>query len=259
MDHVPKTSRRWILGKRPLTMLLLILGTPSCASYVRIPLAVPLPAVGGARPATPQGLELFGNFGDGVWGQEQERAEMIGSGIALAVRDRVELSASAYQSTRAVQDQYGVSERGEATNAGGGKIRLADWGSAKRGSVGIHVGFMESTRVDGDVQDEHFSAWDVAVPVEYYPLLSEGVVDRRWSVYAAPRLIIQTFDDRLADVTDKGTLAAGLLGTAARWRHFSVAGELNIAHTTPLGAPTGVGGDWLVLPAISFRGMIPLG
>ena len=36
---------------------------------VRIPLPVPLPAVAGATPTVPQGLELIGDLGDGVWGQ----------------------------------------------------------------------------------------------------------------------------------------------------------------------------------------------
>jgi hypothetical protein len=49
-----------------IVLLTLIAGTASCAPSVRVRLAVPLPTVGGSRPATPHGLLLIGAFGDGV-------------------------------------------------------------------------------------------------------------------------------------------------------------------------------------------------
>jgi len=260
MASARNSSGRHDLGKLRIPATFLLLGTGACASFVRVPLAVPLSAVGGARPSTPQGLEFFVDFGDGVWGQEQERAEMIGSGIGFAVADRVELSASTHQSTRTVQDEYGDSRRGETTRSGRGKVRFAKF-AAERGSISLQAGFLTSSRASGDVQDDHLFAWDLALPVEYSLTPAAGEAPSgRWGLYAGPRLVFQTFEDRLAGVTESGTLAAGLLGVAGRWRHFAISGELNVAHTSRLGAPAGVGaGDWLLLPGMSVTGMVPIG
>ncbi len=260
MDSSRASLRHFVLGKLRMQAIALLVCTGGCATAVRVPLAVPLPTVGGARPSTPQGLEVFLDFGDGVWGQEQERAEMIGTGLGLAVKDRVELSASGHQSTRTVQDEYGNTRRGEVTSSGKAKVRFAEF-AAGRASVGLQVGLLASSRTDGLAQDDHLSAWDLALPVEYDLVAHDGSArSGGWSVYAAPRLVFQSFDDRLAGVTDSGTLAAGLFGLAGRWRHFAIAGELNIAHTSRLGSPAGVdAGDWLLLPAMSLTGMIPIG
>lgn len=260
MDSARRRRGRHDLGTLRIPLVFLLLGTGGCASAVRVPLAVPLPAVGGARPSTPQGLELVVDFGDGVWGQEQERAEMVGSGLGIALKDRVELTASAHQSTRTVQDEYGNDRRGETTTSGGAKVRFAEFANG-RGSVALHAVVLGSSRVSGSAQDEHLSAWDLALPIEYALVSADGdPASSHWSVFGGPRLVFQTFEDRLANVTESGTLAAGLFGLAGRWRHFAIAGELNVAHTSPLGLPAGVdGGDWLLLPAVSVRGMIPIG
>ncbi len=82
-------SSTWRLFRRTVLVALLA-GTSSCAAPPRrLPLAVPLPAVSGSRPATPQGLWAFAEFGDGVWGQEQERVEMAGVGVGFSLRDRI--------------------------------------------------------------------------------------------------------------------------------------------------------------------------
>ena len=60
--------------------------------------------------------------------------------------------------------------------------------------------------------------------------------------------------------TTKGTLAAALLGVAARWQYVAVTGELNFARTPTMsfGSTTSQSG-WLLLPMASVRGMIPIG
>jgi len=238
--------------------LVLLAGATACATYVRVPLAVPLPSVGGARPATPQGLELLGAFGDGVWGQEQERAEMFGGGLGFALRDRFELGVVSYRSTREVTDSYGGRDRGEPTGGVRGKLRFGDF-PGDRISIGVHAAFMGSSRQRSEVQDERLTAWDVALPVEFYPG-GDGFVDYRWGVYAGPRLVSQRFEDRLSGVTSEGTLAAALLGVAGRWRHFSAAGELNVAHATPMSVGgASASGGWLLLPMIGVRLILPLG
>lgn len=250
-----RLNRRFFL--RALWLVLLA-GTTACATSVRVPLAVPLPSVGGARPATPQGLQLVGEFGDGVWGQEQERAEMAGGGLGFAIRDHVELSVVGYSSTREVTDSNGERRTGEPTTGVRAKVRFGDF-PGDRVSIGVHVAYMGSTREDSDAQNDRLTSWDVALPVEFYPG-GDGFVDYRWGVYAGPRLLSQTFEDRLLGVTTQGTLAAALLGVVGRWRHFSAAGELNIAHATPMifGGAQAQGG-WILLPMLGISLILPIG
>ena len=235
---------------RRTVLVALLAGASSCVPSVRIPLPVPLPSVGGSRPATPQGLQFVLEFGDGVWGQEQERVEMGGGGLAISLWDRIELGVSGYGATRRVQSQTSATTTGVR-----GKIRLGDF-SGGRASVGLHVTGMTSQRLEGGLQDERMTAWDFALPVTFYPF-GEQFVDHRWGVYVAPRLVFQTFEDRLAIQTTKGTLAGGLLGVAARWRYFALTGELNFARTPDMGLAFESG--WLVLPMLSVRGMVPIG
>ena len=150
-----------------LAVGLLLLGSTSCYEVVRVPLAVPLPVVGGARPATPQGLEIIAEFGDGVWGQEQERAEMVGAGIGVAINDRIELSSNAFASSRGIKDSSGDEHHGETSVALRGKMRLGDFADG-RGAFGVHVAYSYAERERDDVQDERLSALDLAFPVEFY-------------------------------------------------------------------------------------------
>lgn len=235
----------------------LLAGNASCAPSVRVPLAVPLPAVGGSRPATPQGLLLIGAFGDGVWGQEQERAEMAGGGLGFATGDRFEFSALGYGSTREVRNANGSTDYGEPTFAARGKIRLTDfWGG--KASIGIHTAVLGSQRSRYDVQNDLLLAWDVALPLEFYPLGGQSP-DHRLGLYAAPRFVFQTLDDRLRGVSTKGTMAGGLLGLAARWRYVALSGELNLAKTPTMSyVGTTFPGGWLVLPMAGISVILPL-
>ena len=246
------SSARRLFGRTVLVALLA--GGSSCGPPpARIPLAVPLSTVGGSRPATPQGLELIAEFGDGVWGKEQERVEIAGVGFGVALQDRAEFRISSYVPTRTVQNQTG-----ETTTGVRGKVRLRDFYGG-RASVGINVTYMSAQRDRGNVQDERMAALDVALPVAFYPF-GEQFVDHRWSVYAAPRLVFQTFEDRLVSETTKGTLAAALLGVAARWRYVALTGELNFARTPSLTfGSTASQNGWLLLPMASLTGMLPIG
>jgi hypothetical protein len=218
-------------------------------------LAVPLTSVGGSRPATPQGLRLIGEFGDGVWGQEQERVELAGGGLGLSAADRIEFSVSGYAPTRQVQSQ-----NANPTLAVRGKVRLGDFFGG-RTSIGLHVARLSATRQRGSVQNERMTAWDVALPMTFYPVGSQFAgADYRWGVYVAPRLVFQSFEDRLTRETTSGTLAAGLLGVVARWRHVTLTGELNFAHAPSMtfGNTTSQGG-WGLLPMASVSVILPIG
>ena len=243
-------SSTWQLFGRTVLFALLA-GTFSCGPPpMRIPLAVPLSAVGGSRPATPQGLQLFAEFGDGVWGQEQERVELLGVGVGFALRDRFELSVSGYGPTRA--------DPGAATTVEvRGKIRIGDF-MGGRASVGIHVASMTAQRERFGVQDERLTAWDIALPLTYYPA-GDQFIDHRWGVYVAPRLVFQNFEDRLAGEAINGTLAAALLGVVARWRHVALTGEMNIARTPGISfGNTPSPGGWILLPMASVSVILPV-
>lgn len=229
-----------------------------CVEYVRVPLAVPLPAVGGARPAGPQGIHLLAEFGDGVWGQEQERAEMAGLGISVSFLDRGEATWSNYASTRQVRDSTGNAHSGELTRSVLGKLRIWDFREGQV-SVGVHVARMHGRRTQGRVQNEEITAWDVALPVELYRLPWNLGLDRM-GVYAAPRVVLEAFYDRQTEITRAGTMMGGLAGISGRWRYVALAGELNVLNRPSIdyqGVPSGSG--WILLPMGSVRFILPIG
>jgi hypothetical protein len=229
----------------------------SCIESVRVPLAVPLPSVGGTRPATPQGIEFLGEFGDGVWGQEQERAEMAGGGIGFALQERVEVTTSTYTSTRSVRTESGDDHTGESTSGFRGKMRIFDLGA--RASLGVHVGHMSAQRDRTDVQNDELTAWDIALPLEFYPK-GRTFADYRLGLYIAPRLVAQRFEDRLTRESTKGRMVAALAGVAARWRYVALTGELNFARTPTMEfRDVTFPGGWILLPMGGIRGMIPIG
>ena len=233
-------------------LVAVLFGVSACGPEPRrIPLPVPLPTVGGSRPAAAQGLQLIGEFGDGVWGQAQERVELSGVGLAFSLLDRVEFGFVDHSP-----------RHGEAPNVSTlgfrGKIRVGDF-AADRVSIGIHVARMSSQRISGTLQDERMSAWDIALPVTVYPA-SGQLTDYRWGVYAAPRLIFQTFDDRMTRETTKGTMAAVLLGLSARWRYLAMTGEMNFSHAPNMTfGGTTLPGRWIVLPMARVSAIFPIG
>jgi hypothetical protein len=125
--------------------------------------------------------------------------------------------------------------------------------------VGIHVTRITAGREAAPVQDDRLSAWDIALPVTFYPV-GDQPVDPRRGVYAAQRLIFQTFEDRMTSQAEKGTLAAALLGVAARWRYVAVSGELNLAHTPSMSfANATFQGGWILLPMAGASVILPIG
>ena len=152
----------------------------------------------------------------------------------------------------------GSSDYGEPTFAARGKIRLHDFGGGMA-SIGVHTAVLGSQRWRYDVQDDLLLAWDVALPLEFYPLGGPSP-DHRLGLYVAPRFVFQTLEDRARRVTAKGTMAGGLLGLAARWRYVALSGELNFAKTPTMSyVGTTFPGGWLALPMAGVSVIIPLG
>lgn len=239
-------------------LVLFVLGAAGCTEVVRVPLAVPIPTVGGARPADPQGVQLLAEFGDGLWGQEQERAEMGGGGIAISVADRFEATLAGYASTREVEGPSGEGHSGAVTGALRAKVRLLDLFQG-RGAMGIHVGRMAALRDEDPVQDEELIAWDVALPFEFYPLSGE-TSDRRLRLYAAPRLLRQSFRIPHSGASTSGSMYGILAGIYGQRHFLAISGELNLLHRPSLeyqGASSTSG--WIVLPMGSFRFVFSIG
>lgn len=246
------------MASRPGLALPFVLAcTTACAESVRVPLAVPFPVVGGARPAHPQGLQLLLAFGDGVWGQEQERAEMAGGGFGFSLADRVEAHYAAYQSTRTVRDSYGNDHAGEATRGLRAKVRAADF-LGGRAALGVQVSRTSGRRRDDPVQDDRVAAFDAAFPLEIYPR-SGPLPDHRLGLYAAPRIVVESFENRTAGLEGSGTLLAAVVGVAFRTRYVGLALEANVARTPGmrLGAWS-VGPGWIFLPMAALQGTVPL-
>lgn len=245
-------------GPRRAWLVFVLALTTGCIESVRVPLAVPLAPLGGSRPAGPQGIHVGAEFGDGVWGQEQERAEMAGGVVGFSARDRAEVLVTAHGPTRAVYDSGGDAHTGEATAGFRVKARLGDFRGG-RASAGVHLAALTAARERSDTQDERLSAVDIAFPVEFYPV-GGPLVDYRFGIFAAPRLTFQTFEDRLARETTRGTMVTGVVGVVGRWRYFAVSGELNFART-----PTMTFNDvtfesgLIMLPVLGVRGIIPIG
>lgn len=246
------------LGQRRAWLVLLLSLTTGCIESVRVPLAVPLAPLGGSRPAGPQGIHVGAEFGDGVWGQEQERAEMAGGVVGVSVGDRFEILATAHSSTRTVRDSGGHEHTGEVTNGIRGKLRLGDFREG-RASAAVHLAIMSSARERLDEQDERLSAVDLAVPVEFYPV-GGPLVAYRFGIFMAPRLTFQRFEDRLARETTTGTMVSAVVGLVGRWRYFAVSGELNFARTPTLTFDDATFESGVhMLPVMGLRGIVPIG
>lgn len=237
------------MSARLLTTVIVLASAAGCAAVTRVPIPVPISTLGGSRPVTPQGLYAIVEFGDGVWGQEQKRVELVGGGIGAAVADRLEVGARWYSATQA---DYGGDARVVR-----GKGRLLDLHSG-RVAVAIDVARL-SGQQGSSVQDDRMSGWDVALPVTLYPLSHDNSPDGRLGVYVAPRLVFESFEDRLATETSEGTMTGGSVGLRGRWKWVSLTGELTVVSTPDmsLGAqsfPSGL----IVLPAMSASLMLPV-
>ena len=251
-----------------LPRFLLILAVSSslsgCVEHIRVPLPSPLSTVGGARPPVYQGFQLISEFGDGVWGQEQERAEMIGGGLGLAMGGRVELQFLAFSPTKkVVSDETGRSHSGASANQFKGKV-LVEKFEAQRLNLGVHLAVSGASREAGGAQDESLRSVDLAVPVEFDWIRSpEGTRNssvKDLSVFAGPRIIHQSLDDKQTGESESGTLWGINFGLRSRLSYIGLIGELNFAWTPGMT----LGGirserDFIVLPMAGVQVLIPFG
>jgi len=229
-----------------------------CQVPVRVPLGVPLPTVGGARPATPGGIFAGVTFGDGLWGQEQLRAEMAGYTAGLTALDRVAFEIFGQSTTQSVRDSLGGSESPPMTEGVALKVRLFGFDGG-RGALGVRLARSTADRSSDPLQDDQLVVLDFAIPFEYRPLSRDSIVDTRLALHAGPRFVHQTFDQGALGPETSGTALAGFVGVAGRWRYLSITGEAAVVRTPSLlvgstASPPG----WIFLPSLELAAVLPL-
>ena len=183
-------------------------------------------------------------FGDGLRGQEVQRAEVLNLNLGIGVLDRVNVSTAA----------YGGNEESDSTGRlWRVKVRLGElFGS--RSSVSVHVGLATTHRDDPPAQQESLRTFDVAVPAEI--LLTDPAQRRKGSVFVGPRVTRESYRDDLDRRQDMHSIYAGVLGGA----HLRY-GVLHLfAESTLLYVPKSTlhnvtyGGRLTVMPAV---GVLP--
>lgn len=249
---------------RFIVVLGISLSLSACLENIRVPLPSPLSTVGGARPAVHQGFELVAEFGDGVWGQEQERAEMVGGGVGVALGGRVEVQYLDFSPTKkVVSDSTGNDHAGESADHLKGKVLVKEF-ETQRLAVGIHLATSGADRRAGTVQDESLRSVDFALPVEFdwvrSPKGTRNSAVKDLSVFAGPRIIHQRLDDNRTRESESGTLWGLNFGLRTRLSYISLIGELNLAWTPEmtLGGIRSQSG-FIVLPMGGVRVLIPFG
>jgi len=224
-------------------MALFALSLGACGFPERIALPVPVPLTQGGTTVMAAGAGLTAEFGDGLLGQELFRTELVSIGLMGAIGDRVGLTIATYSET---------GSNGEGGTFVRGKVRVGPL-AGPSSSVAVAVAYATTSRVSGDLQDEEVRAFDVAIPAEFLLSASaDHTLD--FGAYAAPRLIVERYDDHLnraesLDATHWGILA----GIHARARHVHLFAELTLLHLgarTVRGMP--LGPDWMAVPSIGL-------
>lgn len=223
----------------------------------RVPLPVPVGTLNGSRPAMANGVHLGLEFGDGVWGQEQERVELLGFAFGFSLRSRLEATVTLHDPTG---NWEGADEDGSSTTAIAAKLRVLD-AAAGRLSLGARAAAAFSGRDRGSVQDERLFALDLALPLQLRLTEAEGGGDGTYA-YLAPRLIHEAFTDRRLKTVSlsgsrartSGTAWGGTFGLGARAGRLVLAGEMNLVRTPSLSLDsTDFRGGWILLPSASIR------
>ena len=214
-----------------------------CGVPERIVLPVPIPLTQGGTVVPANGAGFGFDFGDGFLGQELLRTEMIAAGILGGIGDRVGISIYSFNETRD-NNQGGTFIRG--------KVRAGPL-LGPRSSVALAFAFATSKREVGGVQDERARTVDFSVPAERF-LWGDSAGRQEVSAYAGPRIVFETYEDRLDPRETLEATHAGLLaGVHGRTGRFHVFGELNLLHSpgrSVRGQP--YESRWMVIPSLGL-------
>jgi hypothetical protein len=179
------------------------LGCVSCAARVALPLPYPLTYGGTTIPA--KGVAGGLEFGDGLGGQERQRAEILNFNLGIGVADRISVSGAMYGRPGAFSIM-GHDPMGSLWRV---KARLGELFEA-RSSVSVHVGLATVDRTSLPAQRESLRTVDVAVPAEF--LLTDPAERRKVSVYVGPRATRESYRDYLDPRQDVQDVYGGVLG-----------------------------------------------
>jgi hypothetical protein len=138
----------------------------------------------GATPIASDGAAIGAEGGDGLRGQEVQRAEMSGLALAGGIENLVGLALSDLQTTD--HHVHAASLRG--------KVRI-ERPFGNKSALAIHLGTSWSSRVSGTLQDEKVNGFDLALPIEV--LASQPNAKVQLSGFVAPRLTTERYQDRL--------------------------------------------------------------
>lgn len=215
------------------------LALAGCATPVRIPLPTPFSLTRGGTPVPGEGVGLGMELGDGLQGQELLRKEVVTVHLLAGIADGVNLGVGAF---------FGHENRDEAGGLVTGKVRLGA-PAGRRTSASVHVALAAASRRDGNAQHESVAAVDLAVPVEWLATPDAGPAEL--GLYAGPRLVFESYRDRIRPDEDLDAWLPGRLGGLhLRFGKVHVFGEATIAFrpgTTYLGDE--YGGSPILLPS----------
>lgn len=203
---------------RLLVACVALAAAQGCARPTRTPLPAPFPLTRGGTPVPGRGVGASLEIGDGLQGQELLRKELLSGSLVLGIGDRVNLAFGPYGGHEH-EDPAGVLVTG--------KVRVVS-PLGRRTSTAVHIGIATVDRRDGDAQDEALTVLDLAVPTE---LLVSGAADgATFSVYAGPRLVYESYRDRLEPSDDlSGLVPGGLAGLHLGVANFHLFGEGTLA------------------------------
>ena len=231
--YVPKaplnsTRRASILmpGRLGAAFLLCALAAWSCIGGggppPRRPLTNPFPVVSGAIPVPANGFSVGSEFGSGFRGQELERVAISAAGIGVGFGGRASLTFYGYGA-----ESQGGGEDGAFLRV---KTLLAN-PFGPRSAVGLHVVTAWADLISSTPQDDKLRSYDLAVPVEF--LLSPPGNSNEISAFAAPRVVIENYDDRVNPGESMNVVIPGAVGGVHfRYGILHVFGEMSLMYVS---------------------------
>jgi hypothetical protein len=229
---------------RKTVELIIVLAALPCLSCVtqpkRVALPSPFPLTHGGTTIPANGVAVGLEFGNGLRGQEVQRASILNFNLGIGVLDRISVSAAG----------YGGNENGDRSGSlWRVKARVGEV-FGPRSSVSVQVGVAAIDREDLPAQQESLRTVDVAVPAEF--LLTDPSERRKGSVYIGPRLTRESYRDDLDHRQDLRTLCGGVLGGAhLRYGVLHLFAEATLLYV-PKSSLQGVsyGGRLTVMPTV---------
>lgn len=164
----------------------------------------PFPLTYGGTTIPAKGIAGGLEIGDGLSGQEVQRAELLSLNLGVGIADRISVSGAVYQ-----RDAFNVLSGEPSGSVWRVKARLGDV-FGPRSSVSASVAVASVDREDLPAQKESLHTVDLAAPVEF--LLTDPARRLKGSTYVGPRVTMESYRDHLDSRQDLSNVYAGVLG-----------------------------------------------